>query len=182
MSWLTYLVLSIYKVLIYIYKYIDFEMAECFEFFDIKSRIITSFDTLPLDVDFGHLLTGSNFSDCPRGGGGDGDGNDDGTNDCDNGRGGERGSFAGGGFYERLSILGINFKPSRYGGVTLMCNQDTDGSHIRTARLLRPHRIPPVAIYWWQIYPRECLAYSSYPPCQTSNRSVRSACIDPTGK
>ena len=56
MSWLTYLVLSIYKVLIYIYKYIDFEMAECFEFFDIKSRIITSFDTLPLDVDFGHLL------------------------------------------------------------------------------------------------------------------------------
>ena len=31
-------------------------MAECFEFFDIKSRIITSFDTLPLDVDFGHLL------------------------------------------------------------------------------------------------------------------------------
>ena len=31
-------------------------MAECFEFFDIKSRIITSFDTLPLNVDFGHLL------------------------------------------------------------------------------------------------------------------------------
>ena len=24
-----------------------------------------SFDTLPLDVDFGHLLTGSNFSDDP---------------------------------------------------------------------------------------------------------------------
>ena len=129
-------------------------MAECFEFFDIKSRIITSFDTLPLDVDFGHLLTGSNFSDCPRGGGGDGDGNDDGTNDCDNGRGGERGSFAGGGFYERLSILGINFKPSRYGGVTLMCNQDTDGSHIRTARLSRPCRIPPVAIYWYLLLAR----------------------------
>ena len=31
-------------------------MAECFKFFDIKSRIITSFDTLSLDVDFSHLL------------------------------------------------------------------------------------------------------------------------------
>ena len=41
--------------ILYIYIYI-FEMAECFEFFDIKSRIITSFDTLPLDVDFGHLV------------------------------------------------------------------------------------------------------------------------------
>ena len=45
-----------------------------------------SFDTLPLDVDFGHLLTGSNFSDRPRGGGGDG--NDDGNNDRDNRLGG----------------------------------------------------------------------------------------------
>ena len=43
---------------------------------------MTSFDTLPLDVDFGHLLTGSNFSDRPRGGDGDGGGNgdDDGKN------------------------------------------------------------------------------------------------------
>ena len=48
-------------------------MAECFEFFGLKSRIMTSFDTLPLDVDFGHLLTGSNFSDRLRGCGGDGD-------------------------------------------------------------------------------------------------------------
>ena len=48
-------------------------MDECFEFFDIKSRIMTSLNTLPLDVDFGHLLTGSNFSDHPCGGGGDGD-------------------------------------------------------------------------------------------------------------
>ena len=39
---------------------------------------MTSIDTVPLDVDFGHLLTGSNFSDRPRGGGGDGD--DDGKN------------------------------------------------------------------------------------------------------
>ena len=38
-------------------------MAECFELFDLKSCIITSFDTLPLDVYFGYLLTGSNFSD-----------------------------------------------------------------------------------------------------------------------
>ena len=36
-------------------------MDERFKFFDRKSRIMTSFDTLPLDVDFGHLLTGSNF-------------------------------------------------------------------------------------------------------------------------
>ena len=48
-------------------------MAEFFEFYNLKSRIMTSFDTLPLDVYFGHLLTGSNFSDCPCGGGGDGD-------------------------------------------------------------------------------------------------------------
>ena len=48
-------------------------MAESFEFFDIKSLIITSFNTLPLNVDFGPLLTGSNFSNRPRGGGGDGD-------------------------------------------------------------------------------------------------------------
>ena len=41
---------------------------------------MTSIDTLPLDVDFGHLLTGSNFSDRPRGGGGGGDGDDDGKN------------------------------------------------------------------------------------------------------
>ena len=41
-------------------------MAECFEFFNLKSFIITSFDTLPLDVDLGHLLTGSNISDRPR--------------------------------------------------------------------------------------------------------------------
>ena len=46
-------------------------MAECFEFFNLKSRIMTSFDTLPLNVNFGHLLTGSNFSDRPCGGGGD---------------------------------------------------------------------------------------------------------------
>ena len=48
-------------------------MAECCELFDLKSCIITSFDTLPLDVYFGHLLTGSNFSDRPCGGGVDGD-------------------------------------------------------------------------------------------------------------
>ena len=62
-------------------------MAECFEFFDIKSRIMKSFDTLPLDVDFGRLLPRSNFSDLPCGGGGDGD--DDGNNNRDNGLGGE---------------------------------------------------------------------------------------------
>ena len=49
-------------------------MAECFKFFDIKSRIMTSFDTLPLDVNFGHHLTGSNFSDFSRGGRGGGGG------------------------------------------------------------------------------------------------------------
>ena len=46
-------------------------MSECFVFFDIKSRIMTSFNTLPLDVNIGHLLTGSNFSDHPCGGDGD---------------------------------------------------------------------------------------------------------------
>ena len=64
------------------------------------------------------------------------------------------------GFSERLSILGINFKRSRYGGVPLMCNQDMDGSQIRTAWPSLPRRIPPIAIYWWQVYPRECLAYT----------------------
>ena len=64
-------------------------MAECFKFFDLKSRIMTSFDTLSLDVNFGHLLTGSNFSNRPRGCGGDG--NDDGNNGRDNGGGGTRG-------------------------------------------------------------------------------------------
>ena len=63
-------------------------MAECFEFFDLKSRIMTSFDTLPLDVNFGHLLTGSNFSDRTGGGGGNGDGG--GNNNRDNGGGGGR--------------------------------------------------------------------------------------------
>ena len=29
-----------------------------------------------------------------------------------------------------MSILGLDFKRSRYGGVTLMCDQDTDGSHM----------------------------------------------------
>ena len=49
-------------------------MAECFKFFDLKSRIMTSFDTLSLNVNFGHLLTGSNFSDRPCGGRGAGAG------------------------------------------------------------------------------------------------------------
>ena len=62
-------------------------MAECFEFFDLKSRIMTSFDTVPLDVDFGHLLTGSNYSDCSRVGGGVGDVDEEGNNDRDNGLG-----------------------------------------------------------------------------------------------
>ena len=31
----------------------------------------------------------------------------------------------------------------------------------------RPRRIPPVAIYWSQVYPQECSAYSSYLPCPT---------------
>ena len=61
-------------------------MAECFKFFDLKSRIMTSFDTLPLNVDFGHLLTGSNYSERSCGGGGDG--NDDGNIGRDNGGGG----------------------------------------------------------------------------------------------
>ena len=74
-----------------------------------------SFDTLPLDVNFGHLLTGSNFSDRPNGGQGGGDFDDDKNNDRDNDGGGERGRFTGGGFSERLSHLGMNFKPSRYG-------------------------------------------------------------------
>ena len=58
-------------------------MAECFNFFDLKSRIMTSFDTPLLDVDFGHLLTGSNFSERPR----VGDGDNDGKNDRENGGG-----------------------------------------------------------------------------------------------
>ena len=140
-------------------------MSECFEFFDLKSCIMTSFDKLPLDVDFGHLLTGYNFSDRPR------DGDNDGNNDWDNGGGGGRERFAEGCFSEQLSILGLNFKRSRYGGVTLMCNQDTDVSHIittiRTARPSQTCRIPPVAIYWWWVYPQECSAYTRYPPCPT---------------
>ena len=101
-------------------------MDECFEFFDLKSRIMASFDTPPLDVNFGHLLTGSNFSDRPCGGRGDGD--DDGKNDQDNGEGGGRGQGLLEGerhkygarhgyganlaniFSERLSILGLDFK------------------------------------------------------------------------
>ena len=64
MSWLTYLMSSINKVYILcVYLYIYFEMAECFKFFDLKSHIMTSFNILPLDVHFGHLLTKSNFSD-----------------------------------------------------------------------------------------------------------------------
>ena len=59
-------------------------MAEYFEFFDLKSRIMTSFDTLPLDVDFGHLLTGYKYSYCPRGGGGGGGGDGDGDVDGKN--------------------------------------------------------------------------------------------------
>ena len=42
-----------------------------------------SFNTLPLDVNFGHLLTGSNFSNRPRVGNGD----NDGKNDRENGGG-----------------------------------------------------------------------------------------------
>ena len=52
-------------------------MAECFEFFNLKSCILTSFNTLPINVYFGHLLTGSNFYELPRGGRGGGDGGDD---------------------------------------------------------------------------------------------------------
>ena len=63
-------------------------MAECFKFFDLKSRIMTSFDTVPLDIDFGHLLTGSNYSDRLRVGGGVGNVDDNGNNDRDNGLGG----------------------------------------------------------------------------------------------
>ena len=48
---------------------------------------MTSFDTLPLDVNCGHLLTGSNLSDRPRRGGGGGDGDNDGNNERDNGGG-----------------------------------------------------------------------------------------------
>ena len=67
-------------------------MAECFKFFDLKSRIMTSFDTVPLDIDFGHLLTGSNYSDRLRVGGGVGDVDDNGNNDRDNGLGGGGGT------------------------------------------------------------------------------------------
>ena len=49
---------------------------------------MTSIDTVPLDVDFGHLLTGSNYSDRSRVGGGVGDVDDEGNNDRDNGLGG----------------------------------------------------------------------------------------------
>ena len=55
-SWLTYSVFLYMQSVHIINIYICFEMAECFELFDIKSRIITSVDTLPLDVDLGHLL------------------------------------------------------------------------------------------------------------------------------
>ena len=48
-------------------------MAECSDFFDLNSRIITSFDTPPLDIDVGHPQTGSNISDRPHVGGGIGD-------------------------------------------------------------------------------------------------------------
>ena len=52
---------------------------------------MTSLDTVPLDVDFGHLLTGSNYSDRSRVGGGVGDVDDDGNNDRDNRLGGRWG-------------------------------------------------------------------------------------------
>ena len=55
--------------------------------------IVTSFDTLPLDVDFGHLLNGSNFSECHRGGGVGGW--DDRKNDQDNGGGVGQGQVQG---------------------------------------------------------------------------------------
>ena len=71
-------------VVLFIWIYIYFELAECFKFFDLKSRIMTSIDTVPLDVDFGHLLTGSNYSERSRVGGGVGDFDDEGNNDRDN--------------------------------------------------------------------------------------------------
>ena len=72
---------------------------------------MTSIDTVPLNVNFGHLLTGSNFSDRPHGGGGGGgggdgdgggggygggyggDGDNNGNNNRDNGLGGRWGSM-----------------------------------------------------------------------------------------
>ena len=48
---------------------------------------MTSIDTVPLDVDFGHVLTGSNYSDRSRVGGGVGDVDDERNNDRDNGLG-----------------------------------------------------------------------------------------------
>ena len=44
---------------------------------------MTSIDTVPLDVDFGHLLTGSNYSDRSRVGVGGGDVDDDDDKDDD---------------------------------------------------------------------------------------------------
>ena len=52
---------------------------------------MTSLDTVPLDVDFGHLLTRSHYSDRSRVGGGVGDVDDEGNNDRDNGLGGRWG-------------------------------------------------------------------------------------------
>ena len=48
---------------------------------------MTSIDKLPLDVDFGYYLTGSNYSDRSRVGGGGGDVDDEGNNDQDIGLG-----------------------------------------------------------------------------------------------
>ena len=44
---------------------------------------MTSIDTVPLDVDFSHLLTGSNYSDRSRVGVGGGDVDDDDDKDDD---------------------------------------------------------------------------------------------------
>ena len=108
---------------------------------------MTSFDTPLLDVDFGHLLTGSNFSERPR----VGDGDNDGKNDRENG---------GGASMNGSPYLASTLSVPCTGGDTLMRNHYMDGYHISNARPLRPRPIPPVAIYWWQVYPRECLAYT----------------------
>ena len=79
--------------------------------------IVTSFDTLPLDVDFGHLLTGYNFSDCHRRGGGDGKDDRKTTRTTEEGEDAEEnGSRHGYGsklaniLSKGLCILGLNFK------------------------------------------------------------------------
>ena len=57
-------------------------------FCGLRSRvtcIMTSLDTVPLDVDFGHFLTGSNYSDRSRVGGGVGDVDEDDDEDDDEG-------------------------------------------------------------------------------------------------